>query len=612
MSEHLGDASNGRRSDEPATTHIPHEPDGAATVKVAAAASPGAGDASRVGYVPTRANRVRDGIAIALLIGALLLPWSTSFGLGVPGSDGDVALAVYVVTLLAIAAALVPHVGPWRLTAEQANAARTARVRLWLCVAYIVGVLGFIGFHILESIRDGGTGEVPPGAGPGLWLGVAGALLAAQPPITSITLADNNFDKWFAAARVIGIVSIVLAALSVAFNLFWRVRYLFVTDVKFAGADIAVVISTLLYGAVAMIAVLIASLWLIEKTAAARLATTALGAAAALAGVLVWVAAVGRDVDAFHGIAQNTSTAAVGYEGYLAWAAAAAIVAPTTLYAVFLVKPPTLAVYRNAALKCLLLIAFWSFAAAGLRVTDYLIALSLDLPHRIYDSVALTGFNIVTGCIAVWLRRRLATGGLSTPVIGAFSAVLAVFTAAQLVIGVALAPRYADPTPRNPNAIYGNDLAQQITSTFDVVICALSLAILVAVLVTGPLAGYVLRRREIRKASPKPAAPDAKDGSASPTVALPEATSAPKIVRQQQDSTTAVPTAVSPAVTTQIPAPTTALRIQRRPTSAVRPADDAAAPTTALRIRRRPKAETEDAAPTTAVAKPEEPGPEPF
>ena len=211
-----------------------------------------------------------------------------------------------------------------------------------------------------------------------------------------------------------------------------------------------------------MVALVIGSLWLTEKTAAARLATTALGVSGAVAGTLVWVTGVGRDVDAFHGIAENTSTAAVGYEGYLAWAAAAAIVAPTTLYAVFLIKPPTLAVYRGAALKCLTLIAFWSFAAAGLRVTDYLIAVSLDLPHRIYDSFALTAFNVVTGCVAVWLKRQLAKGGLTSTVIAAFSGVLSVFTAAQLVIGVALAPRYADPVPRSPDAIYGNDLAQQL------------------------------------------------------------------------------------------------------------------------------------------------------
>ena len=217
------------------------------------------------------------------------------------------------------------------------------------------------------------------------------------------------------------------------------------------------------------------------------------------------------------------------------------------------------------------LIAFWSFAAAGLRVTDYVIALSLDLPRAIYDSVALTGFNVFSGCIAVWLKRHLAKGGLSSTVIAAFSGVLCVFTAAQLVLGVALAPRYADPTPRSPDAIYGNDLAQQITSTFDVVICALSLAILVAALVTGPLAGYVLRRRETRVATPvaRPSAPAAAapTASAPPTVARPRQKTVPKIVRIKEDSTRRAAEA-----TTEVPVPTTALRILRRPEPTSSPA----------------------------------------
>ena len=86
---------------------------------------------------------------------------------------------------------------------------------------------------------------------------------------------------------------------------------------------------------------------------------------------------------------------------------------------------------------------------------------------------------------------------------------LFVFTVANLAIGVALAPRYAEPPP---DAIYGNNLAQQITSTFDVVICALSLAVLVAMLFTGPLAGYLVRRRDARVATasepPKPTSPE--------------------------------------------------------------------------------------------------------
>ena len=525
----------------------------------------------RVGYVATRANAVRDGVAVALLSLALLLPWNLDFGVGIPVGNGLLIAVVVAVTLLAILAALAPHVGPFRLTASDQDVRRTSRIRLLLTLAYLIVAIGFVVYQLLETWRNGGTGLVPPGIGPGLLLGVGGALLASQPPITSITIQDNGFRRWYAVARVLGAVSIALATLAVAFNVYWRLRYLFVTNGDFGGQDIAVIVTTLLYGAEAMIALVIASRWLIERTAAARLATTALGASGALAATLVWILPIGRDVDAFHGIAQNTSTAAVGYEGYLFWAAAAAIVAPTTLYAIFLIKPPTLGAYRSAAEKCLTLIAFWAFAAAALRVIDYLIAWSLDLHHALYDTVAMTVFNVITGLIARWLHRQLVKGEVVLPVIAAFSGLLFVFTVANLAIGVALAPRYAEPSPA---AVYGNNLAQQITSTFDVAVCALSFAVLVAMLFTGPLAGYLIRRRDARVAAPasSPAAiASAPSTSAPPTVARPAQPAAvPRIVRLREDSTTVL--AAPP--TEEISAPTAALRILRR-----EPASD---PTTQL------------------------------
>ena len=535
--------------------------DGPPTVAVATTAAPAVARSPRVGYVPIRTNIVRDGVAVALLLLALLLPWNLEFGLGIPGSDGLFFVVVIFVTLLAVAAGLAPHVGPFRLAAPQPDVRRTSLIRLLLGVAYLVLTLGFVGYHLVQTVRDGGTGLLPPGVGPGLIVGVAGALLAAQPPITSITIEDNGFRRWYTAARTLGAVSIALATVSVAFNLYWRLRYLFVTNGDFGSHDVAVIITTLLYGAVAMIALVIASRWLLEKSAAARLATTALGGSAALASTLVWVLPVGRDVDAFHGIAQNTSTAAVGYEGYLFWAAAAAIVAPTTLYAVFLIKPPTVGAYRSAAQKCLTLIAFWAFAAAACRVVDYLIALSLDLPHAAYDSVAMTVFNVITGIIARWLHRQLGRGETTPAVIAAFSGLLFVFTVANLAIGVALAPRYAEPSP---DAVYGNNLAQQITSTFDVVICALSLTVLIAMLFTGPLAGYLVRRREARAAPAPPPSPELPTAAA-PTLGQPAPTSAmPKIVRLKEDSTTVI--AAPP--TEEFSAPTATLRILRRePTS---------------------------------------------
>jgi hypothetical protein len=530
--------------------------DAPATAAVATSAAAVVARSPRVGYVPARANALRDGVAVALLVLALLLPWNLDIGVGVPGRNGLLFAVITAVTVLAILAALAPHVGPFRLTDPGHDVRRTSRIRLLLGVAYLVVAIGFVAYQLLETWRNGGTGRVPPGIGPGLLLGVGGALLASQPPITSITVADNGFRRWYAAARVLGAVSIALATLSVAFNVYWRLRYLFVTNDAFGGSDVAVIVTTLLYGAEAMVALVIASRWLIEKTAAARLATTALGASGALAATLVWVLPIGRDVDAFHGIAQNTSTAAVGYEGYLFWAAAAAIVAPTTLYAIFSIKPPTLGAYRSAAQKCLTLIAFLAFAAAGLRVVDYLIAWSLDLPRALYDSVAMTVFNVITGLIARWLHRQLVKGEVVLTVIAAFSGLLFVFTVANLAIGVALASRYAEPSP---DAVYGNNLAQQITSTFDVTICLLSLAVLVAMLFTGPLAGYLVRRRDTQPAAPatgpEPSIP------APPTLARPAQPAAmPRIVRLKEDSTTVL--AAPP--TEELSAPTAALRIQRR------------------------------------------------
>jgi hypothetical protein len=287
-----------------------------------------------------------------------------------------------------------------------------------------------------------------------------------------------------------------------------------------------------------------------------------LGAAGAVAATLTWISGIGRDIDAFHGIAQNTSTAAIGYEGYLAWAAVAGIVAPTTLYAVFLIKPPTIGAYRGAAQKCLTLIAFWAFASAALRVVDYLVALSLELPRALYDSVAMTVFNLVTAIIALWLHRNLGRGVVAA----AFSGVLFVFSIANVAIGVALAPRYATPAP---DAIYGNNLAQQITSTFDVTVAVLSLIVLAVMLFTGPLAGLVIRRTS----APTPAVPEP------PTVIQPQQTTVPRIVRRRDERTTvleapettvlAAPetTALAAPETTALEAPETpTLRIQRRPT----------------------------------------------
>ncbi|UHJ57157.1 hypothetical protein LT337_10210 [Mycolicibacterium fortuitum] len=137
--------------------------DPSATVQVATVAAPAGQRPARVGYVPTRTNRVRDGLAVVLLVVAMLLPWNLEFGVGVPGSAASTFVMLAIVTLLAIAAALAPHLGPFRLGGGRSDVRRTSRVRLVLSAAYLLVVVCFVGYHVAQTVRGGGTGAVPRG-----------------------------------------------------------------------------------------------------------------------------------------------------------------------------------------------------------------------------------------------------------------------------------------------------------------------------------------------------------------------------------------------------------------------------------------------------------------
>ena len=66
------------------------------TAMVATAAAAVVARSPRVGYVPGRANVVRDGLALVLLVGALLLPWSTTFGSASRAATATCSCAVCV------------------------------------------------------------------------------------------------------------------------------------------------------------------------------------------------------------------------------------------------------------------------------------------------------------------------------------------------------------------------------------------------------------------------------------------------------------------------------------------------------------------------------------
>jgi uncharacterized membrane-anchored protein len=454
---------------------------------------------------PARRRSVtRDLIAALLLVIAPFLPWNLYFGVGVPDSKTVLFAVLAAVTLVSLIAIAVPP----------------GRLRLLLNVPYWLLALGFIGYDVFETIRFGGSVHVPGGVGPGAWLGVAGSVLSAQPLITGFAAAEETPDGWSRTARVVGYVSMIGATLSSAFNLFWRVRFA-THDTTGAGLgkqNIVVIVTATVYGLVAWIAVLIASRWLVKRTnwKASRLALVALGASTLVAGPLVWFLPIGRDVDSFHGIAQNTSTAGVGYEGYLAWAIGVAIFAPRVLPGYRRGGPDDAVPWRTAARMGSTLIIVWCVGSALMRITDFTGAVILNYPYSRYDSMTLAAFDLATAGLAIWLRIKLAHSTVPTRLITSLTGLLVTFGIARVVLGVLLAPRFVVPPGGGgwKNPVYGNDLAHQITSTFDVALCGLALGILIAVRISGHLSGR--RRRRRRRRVPVPGTRPAGQGASPP------------------------------------------------------------------------------------------------
>jgi hypothetical protein len=513
-------------------------------------AHPGAGRAT--GDPTRRWNTVRDLTAGALLVIALFLPWNLYFGIGIPDSRTDVLAVLGAVTLLSLLSIAVTYVGPWKSSGA-------ARLRFVLNVPYQLLVIAFIVFDAVQTIRSGGTVHVPGGVGPGAWVGIAGALLCAQPVITGSDAHDDRFSGWRRSAQITGYASMFGASLSTAFNLCWRVRYALHGSGGSSGfgkQNISVIATAVVYGFVALAAVLVASSWLLRSTKASQLATIALGASTLVAGILVWSLPVGRDIDAFHGIAQNTSTAGVGYEGYLAWAAAAAIFAPRTLFGYRSAAPDDESPWRAATRKGLLLIAVWCVGSVLMRITDLVVAVMLNYPYSRYDTMTLAAFDLATAVLAIWLRVNLANDSVSARLILSLGGLLVTLSISRVVVGVVLAPRFQQPPNGGgwTNPVYGNDLAQQITSTFDVVLCGLALGILAAAIITLRLMGRRLRRQKRRAAHtrapkrPGPAAPAPPSAAATtriptgpareaPAAVLSRPTASPRIFRGDDSAT---------------------------------------------------------------------------
>lgn len=446
-------------------------------------AMPRVGEPGAVPASMYRPNIIRDVAAGVLLLLGLLLPWNVYTGITIGGTAGWVIGLLVIVTLLPLIAVLLTHKGPNGFRNPAAGVDGLNRLRLTLAAPYLAVVAGFIVFAVVQVVRVGGTNIVPPGVGPGLWLGLAGALLVAQP----VLVDSADVPPSARIGRIIALVSVLFAVAAVLFNLYWRTRFVIplIGKPEVGTQNLVVAVVAVLYGLVALVPVVIAARFIMSPDRVSRISTVLLGGSTLVAGLLLWVLPVGRQLDAFHGIAQDTSAAGVGYEGYLAWVAAAAIGGSVTVLAAW--RADAAAAWSAAARKCLILIAAWCAGSAVLRIADIMLASVLDKPDPPSISVTLMVFDLVVALVAagVFVNAKGSVGPrLLLPALYAFVFAL---TVVRIVLGVVLIPRVPPLNQQVITSVYGNTLTQQITGIFDMVLCVLGLALVaIAVVAAAP------------------------------------------------------------------------------------------------------------------------------
>lgn len=402
---------------------------------------------TEAGTTGTRWNVGRNACGAVLLMLALLLPWNVRFGFGIDGSNTIAYVVLVVVTVLSVSSIFVTG----------------AKVRLALNVGYLLFVAFIVVGDTVFSVVLGAVDTIPPGVGPGAWIGVAGALLCAQPALVDPATDDTSLRPWFSASRVLGFLAMAVGVQSFLFNMFWRIQSLG----SEAAADAAraqqagYVASAAVYGLMSLAAVLIAASWMIKNTEASRLAVTGLGAATLVTALVVWASDSGLGIVPFRGAVNNT-TAGIGFQGYLLWAAAAAIVAPLTLRNTLSRNPADAGSWREALRLCLLLIGVWSIGVIAVRLAYLALAAAGDVNLSPSVTAALIALNVAIAVFAFWVRALLQSSTATTLVV-VLCGVLFALTDARVAAEIILT-------------------ASHITATFHVVLCILALLVAAAAL----------------------------------------------------------------------------------------------------------------------------------
>ena len=174
-----------------------------------AAASPAA-PANPFAGIPV-SDYVRDGVAALLLFVSLTMPWD----LGHPASDKVEVILVSVLSLLSLA---LPYLARTGVLPTTWTVHTTRRARLLANAPY--GLL--VGVYVVLDLVNGTAGNGWGGLGTGLALGLAGAVLAAQPRQAELGPVDQDravTQTWVKVLIGLGALAVVGAVVAFVFSL---------------------------------------------------------------------------------------------------------------------------------------------------------------------------------------------------------------------------------------------------------------------------------------------------------------------------------------------------------------------------------------------------------
>src|SRR5690606_24825726 len=160
----------------------------------AAVASPFAG-------IPV-SDYVRDGVAALLLLVSLALPWDVAHR----ASD---KIEVVLLTILSLLTLALPYLARTGVLPTTWTVHTTRRVRLLANAPYVL----LVGVYLVVDVVGGGDlGDGWGGVGSAAALGLAGALLAAQPRESELGPRDQDravTDRWLLALLVVAAVLVL-------------------------------------------------------------------------------------------------------------------------------------------------------------------------------------------------------------------------------------------------------------------------------------------------------------------------------------------------------------------------------------------------------------------